>query len=1012
KTTTSGDISHSENVQKKDVKQTGHINPSPSSFIQGSNGQLEASQQFEQRLRLTKEIGKPLPKEIQGKMEGILGEDFSHVRIHTGYEASQLNKDIRSQAFTHGNNIYFNQGNFDPMSTVGKHLLAHELTHVIHQKGSNPLNRKVQRYEGIGNWAHKEIQERLREKDPKLITEAPIPGGTRNDKQLNLVGFADLYKSDQQIVSGIFATESSEEKHILSQKVRSLTYKNMPSPKSSKEKFSKWRKIKSKSRVKYGPKIKNKKWIFTPNFPSNFEVGELKPLIPSDFPISWASLVGTGFQQTGNYRQGFEDFVKRVHKDIGPPIPSSIKGDNLDLGERFPDEINYSKFEQERGRADRKKAILIPPDYNKRIWVYKLKDGLYVYFIIPKEWKSEEFPKEIDKQLAELDPLLKEVRKKRPTMSTNLMSKPMPGAINRSLTVGKVDSSPTKANKKMIQAKGIDWKGLAKNWEKRRHNWAKGKRPGVKTPQKFLEKDAAGIEKKTKIDKKLNLPLSSKAVFQDKNVKKIRFWSSRKGRIFGALRFRFGKVFDKVSDFFDKMKAKFRKHHTDSDKLNDKGGLFGGWKKGATKLIILFAVSIFKNMIVLAYSRFSGCIKSIISTVLNQFAREANAKLLEETQPLCCEIVDLKNEMEKKYQEHEGIISRFVYAIETIKEWGSILSDVITAIRIGVQIISCGSPPGLGCVWGLVAQLGISAGLNLLTRTDYFKDEIAKPAAQQLMNAIVGNRFHNFLIDLLASSPIGKFMGSNEACKKIKPGKGGRIGGNLNSINPNDPEIVKIRKEWEKDFKGQMIKDLQQVFETGKGKKVTEKELLQLVEAMQKSGKKPEEFKKLIEQARDPKSGKIDLGKSVSNIETGIVPSAESQVVEREIDYKKAAENNLFWQKKLGWKPFLFYKKPGIKADSIEFANGIYDAQKAFGLKADGIAGPITTRMFYRKNKLKKDASYRRSERILKERRRQREEEKKAKDSDKIKKPSSKFPDKSALIQALKTQVDWLPGIS
>jgi len=47
-----------------------------------------------------------------------------------------MNKELNAQAFTHGRDIYFNAGKYDPESTQGKKLLAHELTHVVQQTGA------------------------------------------------------------------------------------------------------------------------------------------------------------------------------------------------------------------------------------------------------------------------------------------------------------------------------------------------------------------------------------------------------------------------------------------------------------------------------------------------------------------------------------------------------------------------------------------------------------------------------------------------------------------------------------------------------------------------------------------------------------------------------------------------------------------------------------------------------------------------------------------------------------
>ncbi|MBB4804823.1 hypothetical protein HNP38_000095 [Chryseobacterium defluvii] len=76
-------------------------------------------------------------------MESRFGTDFSHVKIHTGSEAVQMSRELSAQAFTVGNDIYFNEGKYSPGSDHGKHLLAHELTHTIQQNGT--IGRKIQR---------------------------------------------------------------------------------------------------------------------------------------------------------------------------------------------------------------------------------------------------------------------------------------------------------------------------------------------------------------------------------------------------------------------------------------------------------------------------------------------------------------------------------------------------------------------------------------------------------------------------------------------------------------------------------------------------------------------------------------------------------------------------------------------------------------------------------------------------------------------------------------------------
>ncbi len=84
-----------------------------------------------------------LPGDTKAFMEERFGADFSNVRIHTGGQSAQLNRSLQADAFTHGNNIYFDAGKYDPKSNSGQELLAHELTHVVQQGGSHQIHRKA-----------------------------------------------------------------------------------------------------------------------------------------------------------------------------------------------------------------------------------------------------------------------------------------------------------------------------------------------------------------------------------------------------------------------------------------------------------------------------------------------------------------------------------------------------------------------------------------------------------------------------------------------------------------------------------------------------------------------------------------------------------------------------------------------------------------------------------------------------------------------------------------------------
>ncbi|HRO45273.1 DUF4157 domain-containing protein [Agriterribacter sp.] len=99
-----------------------------------------ASPHIESSLNASRGSGNPLPANTKTQFEDSFGADFSNVRLHTDNKAAEMNKDLNAQAFTHGSNIYFNNGKYNPDSSGGKHLLAHELTHVVQQGGTAQKN--------------------------------------------------------------------------------------------------------------------------------------------------------------------------------------------------------------------------------------------------------------------------------------------------------------------------------------------------------------------------------------------------------------------------------------------------------------------------------------------------------------------------------------------------------------------------------------------------------------------------------------------------------------------------------------------------------------------------------------------------------------------------------------------------------------------------------------------------------------------------------------------------------
>ena len=77
--------------------------------------------------------GRPLDPATRAFMEPRFDHDFQHVRVHTGGAAAQSAQSVNARAYTLGNQLVFGAGHYAPHSVLGRHLLAHELTHVVQQ---------------------------------------------------------------------------------------------------------------------------------------------------------------------------------------------------------------------------------------------------------------------------------------------------------------------------------------------------------------------------------------------------------------------------------------------------------------------------------------------------------------------------------------------------------------------------------------------------------------------------------------------------------------------------------------------------------------------------------------------------------------------------------------------------------------------------------------------------------------------------------------------------------------
>jgi len=118
------DKKEEEQVQKKEAVASSSSGNSISNYIGSLNSK-----------------GSPLPVQSNHFFSTRIGYDFSSVKVHTDKEAAESARSVSARAYTVGNNIVFNEGQYNTESSEGKKLMAHELAHVVQQGEAGSLSK-------------------------------------------------------------------------------------------------------------------------------------------------------------------------------------------------------------------------------------------------------------------------------------------------------------------------------------------------------------------------------------------------------------------------------------------------------------------------------------------------------------------------------------------------------------------------------------------------------------------------------------------------------------------------------------------------------------------------------------------------------------------------------------------------------------------------------------------------------------------------------------------------------
>ncbi len=161
-------------------------------------GESEVAPEVEAAIQRARGSGQTLDSGVRAQMEPAFGADFGDVRVHTDAEADMLNRAVSARAFTTGQDVFFREGEYQPSSSSGKELLAHELAHVVQQNGNQvqaklTLGQPGDRYEQEADRAARAVLERKQQLVQRMTEEsvAHHQGDEEEEKQALVQGKAE-----------------------------------------------------------------------------------------------------------------------------------------------------------------------------------------------------------------------------------------------------------------------------------------------------------------------------------------------------------------------------------------------------------------------------------------------------------------------------------------------------------------------------------------------------------------------------------------------------------------------------------------------------------------------------------------------------------------------------------------------------------------------------------------------------------------------------------------------------
>ena len=712
-----------------------HLKPLAESitpFIQAkSDGESSASESLSSSIQNSRGNGSSLDSNTQSFMESRFGADFNSVKIHTGGESVQMNRELNAQAFTVGSDVYFNEGKYEPHSSEGKQLLAHELTHVVQQNPgvnkkenfipsytpkvrqkheSNSMDEMVQCSKSFapvtgndGTIVHKTILPLFKDSNNDLFIEVKVPGGNKAGISLGSFGIADFYKAEPSGgKSRTIGLNFDGDNPSFLTKDGKLDFGGGPYNHN---------KDSAPQGTTLTPKVKKMN-----SAPAVIQVGDLKP------GGSGEVILGGG--QLSNYIKGIENTSKKTNEYLlkNPGETDGAKSWNTWVTKMsaltIPPKLTYPG----KGIAKNRLAVYdvtgkVVPDSGLEgsLFVYKDKEsGIWSY-----EWIPDSIPASTGS--GKVNEVLNRLNK---DVVPPLISAGATGITPKRIKNAPAINSFPSQSKLVVKRKEEKFKD--EDWKKKFYApWKDDaeKFLGDKNEVDKVQVAEALVDLQDRTDSKVSVP--AEVVERGKGLAKIKHWK-RFGGIYGWLREKFDFIFVKVHGFAKKIKEKVQK-------LAKKVGAtsFGSWVKAAAKVVF----KIFKMVGAWVVGQvLDKLVDSLKEGIFNNIKKLIDMITPDDAKAKIQEFEELKEKYQKIIEEKEDeLIKRFfgdkLEFFEKLEKFEAIadtLSTIATLVEWGVRLLACASPPAIGCLWNLAIS-ALQAAFAWLMQTCWFTKKLYEP---------------------------------------------------------------------------------------------------------------------------------------------------------------------------------------------------------------------------------------------------------------------------------------------